>query len=335
MTLRKILARARALAVASAAAAALALSCRLGPDRATLDARTFRPVIGPVAGAGDPAPMRATYFPPTAPRPGRRSVPLVVVEPLLFRRELLYDGPAPSNGLVPYLQGEGFPVWLVWIDAVAPPAARALSRGIAETVAAIAKETGARRFDLMGLSLGAEAVLRALEPLTAAGSAVEIRRVVFLGGGFDFAYPRSFASRIATIRNGPASALCALDGDLGCAREFRAASIATPWLASLPAADDDALAPAQARFPFVAHLIHLPVLFVAGKIDGIAPSESIFPLYTLWGRDEPDPRAVPKVFFLAGRENGLGSDFDQLDLLAGNRAEALWGHVADWLRLEE
>jgi pimeloyl-ACP methyl ester carboxylesterase len=307
-------------------AAALSLSCRPGANLATLDARTLRV---PVA-ADESAPIQATYFPATVPRGERRKVPLVVVEPLLFRRELLYAGPGPSGGLIAYLQSEGFPIWLIW-SAAPPASARAFGRGIAEGIESIARATGARRFDLLGLSLGAEATLRALDPLTAPGSGVEIRRVAFLGGGFDFAYPASFASRVASIRGGSATALCTLDGDVDCAREFRKSDAAAGWLASLPPADDDALAPSRERFAFVARLTRVPVLFINGKADGIAPSESMFPLYTLWGSEEPQASTVPKLLFLAGRENALGWDFDHFELFGSDRAEGVWARVAAWL----
>jgi pimeloyl-ACP methyl ester carboxylesterase len=297
------------------------LACAPRTDLATLDARTLHAIEG-----GDALPMRATYFPSTAPRSRRRDVPLIVVEPLLFRRELLYA----NGGLIPYLASEGFPVWLVWVDA-APPDARTLARGIAATVASIARETGVHRFDVAGLSLGADATLRALETLTAPASGVDVRRVVFLGGGFDYAYPNSFASRVASLRGGPAAALCTLDGDAHCARELLHPDAAVPWLGALPAADDDALRPSRERFPFVARFTHLPVLFEGGKGDGIAPSESFYPLYTLWGSDQPDTGAVPKLFFLAGRENGLGWDFDAFDLLAGKHGPDAWAHVVAWL----
>ncbi len=313
-----------ALSLLGFAAALSSAACVHGTSVTTFDARTLRATI-----TNEATPMRATYFPSTAPRTRRRDVPLVVVEPILFRRELLYRG--GDGGLVSYLQSEGFPVWLVWIDAPSPPDARSLSRGIAETVASIAKESGVRRVDLIGLSLGAEATLRALEPLTAPGSAVEIRRVVFLGGGLDFAYPHSFASRVASVRGGPASAMCSLDGDVGCAREFHAAATAVPWLGAIPVADDDELLGARERFPFVGRFMHLPVLFVAGKADGLAPSEAIFPVYSLWGSEESDAGKVPKLFFLAGRENGLGWDFDAFDLLSEERGERVWEHVVGWL----
>jgi hypothetical protein len=287
-------------------AALLALSCRHGTDLA----------------------MRATYFPPTGPRAHQHDDPLVVVEPLLFRRDLLY--PERGGGLVPYLEDAGFPIWLLWVDAPSPPEARALGRGIAQTVTSIATATGARRFDLIGLSMGSDAALRALDLLTSPGSPVTIERVAFIGSGFDFAYPHSFGARIAPLRGGPATRLCAL----GCGRDFRDADAATPWLGALPPAGDDTLLSSRERFPFVARFTTLPVLFVNGKGDGIAPSESMFPLYALWGSDEPNARAIPKLLFLAGRENALGWDFDHFDLFGGPHAERVWNHLVAWLEHE-
>lgn len=313
-----------------AALGASPLACRHGTDLATLDARTLRPETRGDAGA--PGSMRGTYFPPRSPYVGRHGVPVVVVEPILFRRELLYAAPdgTASGGLIPYLQEEGFPVWLVWSDPGSGAGARALSGAIARTVGAIARETGADRFDLVGLSLGAEGALRALEPLTDASSPVRIRRAAFLGGGFDFAYPHSFGARIGALRGGPAAPLCTLDGDAACAREFRTPLAVTPWLGSLPGGDPDALAPSRERFPFVAGL-SLPVLFIGGKVDGISPSESVFPLYTLWGSAAPAPGTVRKRFFLAGRENALGWEFDHFDLFAGAHAADVWAQLASWL----
>jgi pimeloyl-ACP methyl ester carboxylesterase len=322
--------RARLLALVGAAAA-VSFACQPAADLRTLDARTLR--IGVPGAPNESLSMRATYFPATTPRAGRRSVPLVVVEPLLFRRELLYAGPGPSGGLISYLEGEGFSIWLLW-SAAPPPSARIFGREVADGIESIGRETGIRRFDLLGLSLGAEGALRALEPLMAAETTVAIRRAAFLGGGFDFAYPGSFGSRIAAIRGGPASALCTLDADVDCTRDFRTPRAAAGWLASLPPADDDALAPSRERFAFVTRLTRVPVLFVNGKADGIAPSESMFPLYTLWGSDEPSASAVPKLLFLAGRENALGWDFDHFELFADDRAERLWDHLATWLAQE-
>jgi len=313
-----------------AAAIVSLAACRHARDPTVLEARTLH-ASAPASPADGPLPVRATYFPPDAPRGARKRVPLLVVEPALFRREILFDGESVRGGLVTALAGEGFGVWLLGPSA-GYPGPRALARGIVAAAESIAAETGERRFDLVGLALGAEGALRALEALTAATSPVRIRRVVFLGGGFDFAYPRSFAARVARVRGGPATALCTLDGDAGCAHPFRHPERAVPWLGVLPLADDDELRPARERFPFVAGFTRLPVLFVNGKADGIAPSESMYPLFLLWGSAEPDRTLVPKHLFLAGRENGFGEDYDPFALFAGERAgDEVWHHLAAWL----
>ncbi|HEY2512211.1 MAG TPA: hypothetical protein VGI39_15195 [Polyangiaceae bacterium] len=322
----------RSLAVALIGSAALA-GCRHAAGAEGLEARTLRAEAPADGASGSPVPMRATYFPASVPRAGRKGTPLLVVEPLLFQRELLFDG--PHGGLVTYLASSGFRVWLVGPAGPAIPNTTDLAHGIRIAAEAIAREAGVRRFDLLGLSLGGEAALGALDGLTAPGSGVEIRRVAFVGAGFDFAYPHSFAARVAPHLGpggAPASALCTLDGDTGCARLFHDASGASSWLGALPAEDPAALRPASERFPFVARFTALPVLFVTGKADGIAPSESMFPLFLLWGSQEHDRRAIPKHLFLAGRENGFARDDDQFDLFGSEEArDEVWTHLAAWL----
>jgi pimeloyl-ACP methyl ester carboxylesterase len=309
----------RVLAVASAIVAA---SCAHPASERDLEAHTLR--------NGDALPVHATYFAARTPRAHERRTPIVVVEPILFRRELLYAGP-DGGGLVSSLRDEGFAVWLVGASAPALPDARALGRGIAQMVTEIARETGVRSFDLIGSSLGSEAALYALDRLTAPDSPVSVRCAAFVGGGFDFAYPNSFARREAHVGPGEASRLCTQADDPGCMREFHRPADAMPWLGALPPVAADDLEPSDARFAFVRGFSHLPVLFVTGKSDGIAPSESAFPLYEHWGADARDSRAVPKLFFQAGLENELGRDLDHFELFAGRDASRVAHIVARWL----
>jgi hypothetical protein len=312
----------RALRVLAVASALVAASCTHPASERDLEAHTLR--------GGDALPVHATYFAARTPRGHERDRVIVVVEPILFRRELLYAGP-DGGGLVSSLRDEGFAVWLVGASAPALPDARALGRGVAQMVTQIAKETGARSFDLVGLSLGSEAALYALDRLTAPGSPVSVRCAAFVGGGFDFAYPHSFAERAALVGPGDASRLCAQADDQGCTREFHRPADAMPWLGALPPLAADDLEPSDARFAFVRAFSHLPVLFVTGKSDGIAPSESVFPLYEHWGADERDSSKVPKLFFQAGLENELGSDLDHFELFAGRDASRVARLVARWL----
>jgi hypothetical protein len=278
----------------------------------------------------DAAGTRATYFPPTTPRAGRREVPVVIAEPLLFDRTILFGGRA--GGLAPYLASEGFRVWVVGREA---GSARDLGAAVEAAVDAVGRETGVHSVDIVGVSLGAEGALHAVDHLRSRGSAVTLRRVAFLGGAFDYAYPGSFGARVIPLRGHAAVELCTLGGDVGCARLFHEPTRAVPWLRAVPAAEGDALAPARERFPFVADLTALPVLFVNGKADGIGPSEAMFPLYALWGSHAADASEVPKRMFLAGRENGLGRDYDAYDLLDGDAVTGeVWERIAEWLRAD-
>jgi hypothetical protein len=301
-------------------ALALVVGAACVPARSaqSLEARTLRVHVQDVD-----LPMRATFFPRRA---ARSRTPVVVVEPVFFRKEILYAGGASA---IDVLTEDGFDTWLVWTDTDAALDARRVARGIEQTVTSIASETGSRELDLVGTSLGAEAALGALDLLTSPGSPVIVRRVAFVGGGFDYAYPGSFGARVHSVAGGPATRVCAMDGE-GCAPQFHDASRARRWLGTMPPSSPDALDPARARFGFANRWTQLPVLFVAGKADGIAPSESSFPLYELWGR-QADPATVPKLFFLAGRENDIDGDLDHLELFAGRGAAGVWHHVTAWL----
>jgi hypothetical protein len=301
-----------------------------------MEARTLRPFETTRQGSSStletPAPaetfVHATWFPPTV-RARPDSPPLVLVEPILFRRDLL----TRPGGLVPWLEAEGFSVWVVGPDAPDRTDARSFGAGIVRAVDVVAQKSGSSRVSIVAASFGAPAALHALEVLTAPTAKIAIDRVVFLGGALDHAYPGSVAARIAAQRGGPGAALCTLDDGAFCAHAFHDARAATPWLGSVPRAEEAEAAPAATRFPALSRFHDLPVLFVAGKGDGLAPSESIFPAYTAWGRGGGTDRDVPKLFFLAGRENGFEEDYDAYELLAGEHAEGeVWTRLAEWLR---
>jgi hypothetical protein len=284
-------------ALALPALAALAIGCaRPAHDVASIESRTLRV-------AGDP-PMHAIAFPPRVA--GRARTPLVVVEPILWKRDLLLK----DGGLVAWLEDEGFPVWLVGTDAASPPDARALGAGIARTATALARAARLDRVDLVATGLSGDAALSALEGLTAPSSPVQVGRVAFVGAPLDLAYPGDLRARVA-----------------GSTLAFHDRA-AVGWLGVVPPADPAEAKPARERFPFVARL-DVPVLFVAGKSDGIAPSESVFPVFKLWGTASGGMRPLTKGFFLVGRENGLDVDADAFDLFDGGDAA-----VAAWERLE-
>jgi len=302
--------------------ASLAIGCaRPAFDVASIDSRTLHDVV---ATDGGSLAMHAIAFPPRATMHPAR-VPLVIVEPTVWRRELLLR----DGGLVASFEDAGFPVWLVGCDADVPPDAPTLAIGIAHAVGAVARAARVDRVDVLALGFGGPAAMLALEPLTSPSSPVHVGRVAFLGAPFDEAYENSFARRVAAVRGGRAIALCTLTDGTACDRMFRDRR-AVFWLGALPPADPTETQPARERFPFVARFADLPVLFVVGKRDGIAPSESVFPVFTLWGSEARDPGSVSKGFFIAGRENEFRDDEDAFDLLDG-RAEGAWSRIVGFL----
>lgn len=70
--------------------------------------------------------------------------------------------------------------------------------------------------------------------------------------------------------------------------------------------------------------VTVPVLVVAGKIDGIAPPWAVRPAFDALGGE--------KRWLLLSEANGQGADYNHMDMLLGEHAAAdLWGRVATFL----
>jgi hypothetical protein len=302
------------------------LGCVHAPfDPSRLDARALHDSVTTPAGE---AGFHAIPFPPRArTRPTRP--PLVLVEPILFRRELLLE----DGGLVATLEDAGFAVWLVGADAEVPPDVRTFATGIARAIGSVARAAGVDHVDLVSLGLSGAATLGALASLDEPGSPVQVTKLALVGTPLDEAYPDSFAARTRAIGGGPASAICALDGGTGCTRAFRDPGAAA-WLGALPPAEPDAAKHARERYPGLPRFAGTSVLFLAGKLDGVAPTESLFPVFEAWGSgSEVAGASVHKRFFIAGIENELGRDFDGFALLARrDGASAVWDQLIAFLR---
>ncbi len=81
------------------------------------------------------------------------------------------------------------------------------------------------------------------------------------------------------------------------------------------------------RLDYLAGLrhVHVPMLVVAGKIDGIAPPWAVRPAYEALGSKE-------KRWLVLGEANGQSADYNHMDMLLGERAATdLWGRIAAFL----
>jgi hypothetical protein len=272
-------------------------------------ARTYDPAV-----ACGPGRLLVTYHAATHRAKGEHP-PVVLFEPLALRKEVLDRG--ADGGLVPYLNYRGFPVWVVFAEAHDGLTAAALGRCYAQAVEAIARVTKAPRLDVGGVSLGGQVAAHALAPLEA--DAAPVGRVFFYAAGLDYGYPGSFLAALAAGRGGPLAAAC---GDL-CPRWLAGAGA---FLDFLPARGPDEDLPLPDRFPGIP-AARVPALFMTGKIDGLAPSESVYPVYQLYGSGAAAP--VRKRLMIVGRENLL-PDLDHWGMLSGE-AEEGFEVLADWL----
>jgi hypothetical protein len=291
-------------------ASALLAACRYSD----LPKDTLAKRVLPLAEAEGQARVTATYFPVTHAN-AIRHVPVVVLEPRFFGPDVLHRG--REGGLLAYLNFKGHPAWRITIET--PTASsRALAAPVAHAIRAISQASKEPAIDVLGASLGAPSLLHAVALLADEGAS-PVRRVVFLGAGLDYAYPGSFLERERDHLGGLARELCATEA--ACKKLVHHPESARPYLGRLPPTDADDAVPAAKRYAFLERRAE-PVLFIAGKADGIAPSEASFPVFLKWGEALPGRAMTTKRFFLAARENALGDDYDHAELFVGERVES-------------
>lgn len=238
---------------------------------------------------------------------------LVVVSPVLLADEVLYN--SGSSSLIPWFNARGVAVWLVRIPPQMP--LERFGRDILPTItAAIRKNSNDADWVMAGVSLGGQAIAQYLADAqrNATISGMLVRSAFFLGTGFDYNYPGSFGKRLALAQDGESKNLCAADF---CKRFFnglKSEQIVSRknlfdtggkpvWRDSL---DNVAIKDKGVR-----------VMFIAGKIDNVAPTESVYRFFVKTIGDET--KNSPDVRFLVpGRMNRHSRDFDHAAVVASD-----------------
>jgi pimeloyl-ACP methyl ester carboxylesterase len=254
---------------------------------------------------------------------------LVLLSPVLVSDEVLWN--SGSASLIPWFNARGVTVWLVHI-----PAKMSLERfgrdALPQVTTAIRKNSNEENWVMGGVSLGGQAVAQYLHdaPRNATVSGMLVKAAFFLGTGFDYSYPGSFGKRLALAQNGADANLCAADF---CRRFFT--ELAPRIVASRHTLFDAAGKPVwresldTVQFPDKG----VRVMFVNGKIDNVAPSESVYKFYVKMIGDEtknsPDAR-----FVLPGKMNRHGRDFNHtMTLASDNLASEVLPEIMRWIDL--
>ncbi|MCX7633733.1 MAG: hypothetical protein N2Z22_10420 [Turneriella sp.] len=268
---------------------------------------------------------RVTLFPRTYSAVAGPAFSLVVVSPVLLRDEILYN--SGKSSLIPWFNARGVSVWLVRI-----PAQHNLEKFgreiLPQITAAIRKNSADEDWVMAGVSLGGQAIAHYLAdaPKNATVSGMLVKAAFFLGTGFDYNYPNSFSRKLAAT------------GPELCAKNF--------CNNHLPGLSADFISERSALFDATGKPIWRDVMdgallrdkgvrlfFLTGKIDNVAPSESVYPFYTKVLGDER--RVSPDCRFMQpGRMNRHGRDFDHTLMVASDElAEEVLPEILRWINL--
>lgn len=267
-----------------------------------------------------------SLFPKTYSALAGPAFSLVIVSPVLVSDTALTN--SGKSSLIPWFNARGVPVWLVRVPPGMP--LEKFGRQVLPTItSAIRKNSNDAQWVMAGVSLGGQAVAHYLDDAqkNATVSGMLVKAAFFLGTGFDYAYPGSFSRRLAS-----------LSGQNVCADEFctRYLPGVKPELVSARSALFDAAGKPVWREALDNVSLKdkgVRVMFIAGKIDNVAPSESVYKFFvkTIGGetKNSPDVR-----FFLSGRMNRYARDYDHAMMIGSDDlASELLPDVLKWIDL--
>lgn len=254
---------------------------------------------------------------------------LVLVSPLLVADEALYNSGRAS--IIPWFNARGVTVWLVRI----PQHSQIERFGreiLPQVTTAIRKNSNDESWVMAGVSLGGQAVAHYLNdaPRNATVSGMLVKSAFFLGTGFDYNYPGAFTRRLAALQDNKAGNLCS---ENFCKRflpslpENLVGSRTQLFDAAGKPVWRDTLESVQLKDKGVR------IFFLAGKIDNVAPSESVYKFYVRTIGDERKTSADFR-FMLPGKMNRHGKDFDHGMMVASDElASEILPDILKWIDL--
>lgn len=269
--------------------------------------------------AGDNT-YKVSLFPRTYNTLAGPEYSLLLVSPVLFEDEVLYN--SGSASIIPWFNSRGVSVWLVRI----PPQTPLEKFGrvvLPEINVAIRKNSKDQNWVLGGISLGGQAIAHYLNdaPKHELTTQMRVHSAFFLGTGFDYEYPGSFGRIYAKENMAPA------EFQKRFAPGIRVEHIAARGnlFAGGKPVWSDALNGVNLKDKGVR------VFFLAGKVDDVAPSESIYKFYVKTAGSEV--KNIPGVLFKQpGRMNRHAINFDHGALIASPELTAdVLPEIFNWL----
>lgn len=228
---------------------------------------------------------------------------VILFSPIFWEDRILWDH---DYGLVPYFLTQNVKVAVVSYRSGDPVSV--FSEGLDSLLNHYKKED----IYLGGLSVGGQYLLKALADNKKTGRNLDsVRGVFFLGTGMDYEYPGSFSRSYKNFRKvqyHPRYFLDSSNREYLADQDFSVFSSISLW-------------ENENQFG------KIPIAFFYGKIDSVAPEESIFPFYQKW--------KAPKLFYEFSIANGSGLDYDHGGLFRGRNAHKnVYPAIVEWMKGE-
>ncbi|HRP69148.1 MAG TPA: hypothetical protein PLY93_06420 [Turneriella sp.] len=250
------------------------------------------------------------------------SFSLVLVSPVLVDDSLLYKGNTPT--VIPWFNARGVSVWLVHV----PPQTPLKKFGatvMPQITKAIRKNSTEKKWVMGGVSLGGQAMAHYLVDAKkhAQESGMDVSAAFFLASPFDYAYPSSFGRRLSSksidIKNMRTRFLPQIPADLVTELHNLFDGANPVWSETVD--------------PIDATKNHLRLFFTAGKIDNVAPTESVYKFYTqtIGGntKNSPDIRLL-----IPGRMNNYKEDYDHAMMITSEAlVDEVLPEILRWINL--
>lgn len=235
---------------------------------------------------------------------------VLLTSPILFSDTELWQG--DNTRLIPWLNARGYTVFLLRLNS-AYSSITMLSAALPKAIEEVKKISGNRKIVVGGVSVGGQALLSFL--LSQAPEINMVDRVFFLGTGFDYQYPGSFMQKIQSGNLWPHN----------CPATLFAKNCEGIYLTSYEERGPHLKARSFSESPFAyappnkndLGRINKKALFLGGKIDPVAPSESLFKTFRNYGSLLKKSK---KRYFVAGEDNFLRDDYDHAMLFASKNA---------------
>lgn len=230
---------------------------------------------------------------------------MVLSSPGFWKDEILWDD---RESMIPYFVSRGYLVYCISLRE-GEQAKQAYSQALESVL-----EKHSDSFVIIGgVSTGGQMVAETVfqEEFQ---KKEQIHSIFFLGTGFDYGYPNSLTSRFSKIRKMQYCPVFTLDCDLV---PYISNPIHTP-------VEKVALGENPIDTKEVSVTSKIPVGFFWGKIDSIAPEESIYPFYA--------KIKGSKTFQGMSLANSKSIDFDHGNLIRGKEARNhVFPSILSWL----